>query len=101
MLATELKSKICKSLQTDRYYAAIQSVSVFGSHINGQSHADSDLDLLISFVPGSKIGLLAFAEIRENLERDLGCRIDLLTEKALSDYFREEVISQAELVYEK
>lgn len=44
-------------------------------------------------------GLFEFIEIQEQLSGALGRRVDLLTREALSKYFRDEVLEEAEPVY--
>ncbi len=41
------------------------------------------------------------ADIKNNFESFLGKAVDLLTPQAISKYFRDEVLAQAEYVYEK
>ena len=55
--------------------------------------------MLIEFDPRATIGLFEFIEIQEQLSEALGRRVDLLTPQALSKYFREEVLKEAQPVY--
>ena len=41
----------------------IQKAWVFGSVARGEEHPDSDVDILVSFVPGTKMGLSYFGMI--------------------------------------
>ena len=61
---------------------------------------DSDIDVLIDFVPQATIGLFEFIEIQERLSEALGLKVDLLTPQALSKYFRDEVLQEVEPVYD-
>lgn len=69
------------------------AVRVFGSVAQGRATEDSDLDLLVKMKPGSS--LLDIVAIKQDLEDLLGIRVDVVTEKALSPYIRDEVLSQA------
>lgn len=100
MLQAEFKDRIRSVIKNDSRFNAIRRVSVFGSYVDGSATADSDIDLLVDFVPGS-IGLLAFSEIRDVLADKLQMKVDLLTEKSISSYFRDDILSSAELVYER
>lgn len=69
------------------------NVRIFGSAARGKAGPESDLDLLVNvgpdrtpFFPG---GLLA------DLEELLGCKVDIVTEKALHWYIRERVLQEA------
>jgi len=60
----------------------------------------SDVDLLVEFVPGAKIDFFTFDEIEENFEKEIGRTVDLVTDCALSKFFRDTVISEAEILYQ-
>jgi uncharacterized protein len=71
----------------------VRSIRVFGSAARGEAGEGSDLDLLIEagprrtpWFPG---GLIA------DLEELLGCRVDVVTEKALHWYIRDRVLQEA------
>jgi len=68
-------------------------VRVFGSRARGEAYAASDLDLLVDLAPDRDLlDLIAFKLDVEDL---LGCRVDVLTEAALSPYLREGVLAEA------
>ena len=58
----------------------------------------SDIDVLVEFDPGTAVGLRFFAIERE-LSALLGRRVELHTAGFLSDYFRDEVLAEAEVQY--
>ena len=97
----EIKQKIKKAVENDPLRENIQSVSLFGSYIHGDFKDDSDVDVLIEFTPTAKIGLFKFFDIRENMEKHANRKIDLLTPEALSKFFRDKVLKEAETIYEK
>lgn len=66
---------------------------VFGSVARGKTHPDSDLDLLITLDP--KRSLIDVIAIKQDLEDLLGCRVDVVTEAAISPYIREQVLQSA------
>jgi len=73
---------------------------VFGSAITDDFSEKSDVDLLVEFTPGNKPGYLTMAKIeRELSEIFSGRKIDLRTPDELSRYFRDEVVSLAEVQY--
>jgi predicted nucleotidyltransferase len=68
-------------------------VRVFGSRARGQGGQASDLDLLVELEPqGTLLDLIA---IKQDLEDRLACRVDVLTEAALSPYLRQKVLDEA------
>lgn len=70
-----------------------QDVRVFGSRARGESTPASDLDILVTL--DDHASLLDIVAIKQDLEDLLGCKVDLLTEDAISPYIREQVLQQA------
>ena len=68
-------------------------VRVFGSVAREEDRADSDLDLLIDLEAGRSI--LDLIAIKQDLEDLLGRNVDVVTEAAISPYFRDEVVREA------
>jgi hypothetical protein len=77
----------------------IRRLAVFGSRLKGTARVDSDLDLLVDFLPGRTPGLLAMSAIEIELGQALGHKVDLRTAQDLSPHFRDEVLQQAQLAY--
>jgi predicted nucleotidyltransferase len=69
-------------------------VSVFGSVARGDDRYDSDIDLLLSFRPGT--GLFAVVDLTEELEKLLGTEVDIVSMGGLTerdDHIREEAVA--------
>ncbi|HRO57757.1 MAG TPA: nucleotidyltransferase domain-containing protein [Burkholderiaceae bacterium] len=78
----------------------IRKLSLFGSRLKGAARPDSDVDLLVEFMPGARPTLLDMAEIENELSELLGgIRVDLRTAQELSRYFRDAVVNEAEVQY--
>jgi len=75
---------------------AIRRLSLFGSVLRGTARPDSDVDLLVEFVPGSEPGCSASQQSRQSCPRFW---VDLRTPADLSRHFRTEVMSTAETQY--
>ncbi|NLD96172.1 MAG: nucleotidyltransferase family protein [Synergistaceae bacterium] len=73
----------------------VGSLSVFGSVARGEAGPDSDIDLLVDFEPGARIGFFAFARLQKCLEELLGTKVDLVTPDALHEGMRAEIIEEA------
>ncbi len=69
------------------------NVRVFGSRARGEATPTSDLDILVDLEPGRS--LLDVVAIKQELEDTLGCRVDVVTEAALSPYLRDAVLREA------
>ena len=76
----------------------IRKLAFFGSVLRDDFRPDSDVDVLVEFEPGHRIGLVFFA-IQDELSQLLGRRVDLHTAGFLSRYFRNEVLREAQVQY--
>ena len=70
-----------------------RDVRVFGSLARGEGTESSDLDLLVKLGEGRS--LLDLVGIKQDLEDLLHRSVDVVTEKALSPYLRDRVLSEA------
>ena len=68
-------------------------VRMFGSMARGEGEPGSDLDLLVELDPGRS--LLDIIAIKQDLEDLLGCKVDVVTEAAISPYIRDQVLEEA------
>jgi predicted nucleotidyltransferase len=76
-----------------RQYRA-RKVSVFGSCVRGEMQADSDIDFLVDFE--EEYSLLDHAGLLVGLEDLLGCKVDVVSRRALRPFLRDTVISEAQ-----
>jgi predicted nucleotidyltransferase len=77
----------------------IHKLSLFGSAVRADFQPESDLDLLVEFDPGHTPGL-AFFSLSDDLSGLFGRKVDLNTAQSLSPYFREQVLSEIEVLYD-
>jgi predicted nucleotidyltransferase len=75
----------------ERY--GIRNIRVFGSIARGEGRSDSDVDLLVEYIPGR--GGFGFVEFCERVEQLLGRRVDVVTEKSLQPVVRDDILAQA------
>ena len=78
----------------------IRRLSVFGSALRGQLGPDSDIDLLVEFEADHTPGLFSIVRMEMELTEMLGRKADLRTPEDLSEYFRDEVVENAEVQYQ-
>jgi len=78
----------------------IRKLSVFGSAVRGELQSGSDIDLLVEFEPDLTPGLFSIVKMEMELTEMLGRKVDLRTPEDLSQYFRDEVVRNAELQYQ-
>lgn len=84
----------------------LDCVSLFGSYARGEAGSGSDVDLLIS--GGDYVGLFGFLEIKEQFEKVLGKKVDLISRESLDEnksasglLFKENVIKDEKVIYER
>jgi len=82
----------------ERHY--IRRLAIFGSALRDDFGPDSDVDVLVDFVPGHTPGFFKLFEMEEELSGLLGGhKIDMRTPEDLSRYFRDKVVATAEVQY--
>ncbi len=99
-----LKTAIPLPVRAIRSYcqtAPIQRLSLFGSVLRSDFNNTSDVDLLIEFTPEARITYFDMHEMQEAFSGMIGRTVDLRTPKELSDYFIDDVLAYAEVIYER
>jgi uncharacterized protein len=76
----------------------IAELSVFGSVARGDAQPGSDVDLLYVRVPGNDLGMSYFA-LQEDLEKLFGRPVDLVPKEGLHRVIRDQVLSDALVLY--
>ncbi len=79
----------------------IRWLALFGSALRGEMHLESDVDLLVEFA--GPVGLFALCRVEEELSELFfgGRKVDLVTKRSLSRYFRDETLAECETLYGK
>lgn len=73
---------------------------VFGSFAREEERPGSDIDILIQFIPGAKMGFAYFGMICD-LEERLSRNVDLVVEGNLLPFAKESANKDKVLVYER
>jgi len=77
----------------------VKELAVFGSAARGDIRAESDIDLLVEFLPGAEVDLLQHFAAERELSELLGRKVDLVSKRALRESLRREVLSEARHIY--
>ena len=77
----------------------VKELSLFGSAARGEMRPESDIDLMVEFEPGLRIGLIKFESLVEELELLAGRRVDLVTKRGLKPWIRPTVLKDAQVIY--
>jgi len=77
----------------------IRRLAVFGSALREGFGPESDVDVLVEFQPGARIGFLALARAARELSAIFGRRVDLVPQGGLKPLVRDEVLAEAEVLF--
>src|ERR1022692_2879640 len=77
----------------------VGELSLFGSAARGEMRADSDIDMLVEFLPDAGIDLVDYAGLMLDLSRLLGSKVDLVSKNGLKPLIRASVLEEARLLY--
>ena len=85
---------------------ALSSISLFGSYARDEADPESDVDLLID--GGNYRGLFGFMDLKEQFEKALGKKVDLISKASLEEnksesglLFKRNVNREERVVYAK
>jgi uncharacterized protein len=80
-----------------RYH--IKELMLFGSAVRGEMRPDSDIDLLVEFMPAASVSLFGHFDAGEELSNLTGKRVDLVSKTALRGRLRSLVLAEARSIY--
>lgn len=97
---------LAEHLPTDKIaeYCARQPIlrlSVFGSAAKEELRPDSDIDLLVEYLPEARVSLFDMGGHLMDFQDIVGRKVDLCTPGGLSPYIKDEIIESARLIYAK
>lgn len=84
---------LLSSHRDDLNRLGITSLLVFGSVARDEAGPDSDVDLIVEF--NHPVGYLELSRVQRELERLLGCGVDLATPGMIRQEFRERIYAEA------
>jgi len=73
----------------------VKEIGIFGSYVKGKQREASDLDILVEFESGAKIGLLRFINLENYLSDLLGIKVDLVIKSALRPKIEKQILKEA------
>ena len=84
---------------SERY--PVRTLSLFGSVLRDDFGPESDVDVLIEFLPDSGVTYFDLVTMQDELTAIWGRQVDLVTPGALSQHFRQRVLDTAQKLYER
>jgi predicted nucleotidyltransferase len=80
----------------------VKSLALFGSVLRDDFTKDSDVDVLVEFEPDAGVGFFELFDMEEELSIYFeGHTVEINTPNSLSRFFRDEVLKEAEVIYDK
>lgn len=83
----------------------VTEFALFGSVLRDDFRADSDIDVMVSFLPESHPTLFTLVDMKEDLQNLLKRKVDLVTragiENSRNSYRRNAILSTAKIIYEQ
>ena len=73
----------------------VATISIFGSVARNEAGPESDIDILVEYLPGKEGGYFSFAQLQRELEQMLNCRVDLATLAALRRELKDDILREA------
>ena len=77
----------------------IRRLSMLGPDFEGWLRPDTDIGMLVEYVPGARIGYFDMAGQEIELGAIVGSRIDLRTAQELSNHHRQQLVREARRLY--
>src|SRR5882757_6226095 len=78
----------------------VRELGVFGSAARGEAGPDSDIDILLEFLPDSGMSLFRLQDLNQELEEALERKVDLASKEGLKPPVRPYVMRDLIVVYE-
>jgi len=95
ILSREKAAELLAASESEIRALGVARLALFGSVVRGDARPDSDVDLLVQFVPGAKT-FDRFLALSELLEDRLGRRVELVTIEALSPFLGPHILAEAQ-----
>ena len=77
----------------------MKSLELFGSVLRADFRPDSDVDVLVEFEPGARIGFVALGRMQRELTALFERPVDLVPKDGLKPVIRQDVLASTEVIY--
>jgi predicted nucleotidyltransferase len=83
----------------------VSEFALFGSVLRDDFRPDSDVDVLLTWAPESRVSVFEYPEMKEELEAIFGRRVDLVSrrgiEQSRNPIRKKSILESARVVYER
>jgi predicted nucleotidyltransferase len=73
----------------------VRELAIFGSVARDEAGDESDVDVLVDYLPGTRLSYFRVFELQERLEELLGAKVDLVTMGGLRSELRDGILAEA------
>jgi predicted nucleotidyltransferase len=78
----------------------VAELSLFGSQARGDATPESDVDLLITFLPEAQWSSFDWVDMQDELQKIFGRPVDLVSRRALKNPFRRQsILADQQVIY--
>ncbi len=95
MISLEQKNIIIETLKPFNP----KKIGIFGSFARNENNEASDIDVLYEF--NTTIRLFSLIALKEELEKKLNKKVDLVSEKYLNPKLKSRILNELNLIYEQ
>ena len=74
---------------------SVKNLYLFGSIARGEGQEASDVDVLVEYEPGARVGMFQFVRLQRELSKILRCEVDLATRDSLHKELRDDILKEA------
>ena len=78
---------------------SVAELALFGSVLRDDFRPDSDVDVLVTWLPDADVTMLTIGAMAADLEDLVGRTVDLVPKSGLKPFVRDEVIRTARVLY--
>jgi predicted nucleotidyltransferase len=77
----------------------VVELALFGSVLREDFRPDSDVDVLVTFAPDARVGLITLGKMELELAELLGGKVDLVTKGGLKSLIRDHILATSQVLY--
>jgi predicted nucleotidyltransferase len=85
----KIKIKVIKILKQNK----VSTAGIFGSYVRGEQKKNSDVDILVE-LNNRDFGLIGFIQIKNELERNLGKKVDLVEYDTIRKELKDNILRE-------
>lgn len=82
----------------------VSQLALFGSVLRDDFSPDSDIDVLVTFIPDAKWSFFDLSDMEDDLTAIFGRKIDLISKKGIEQsrnpIRKEQILSSAQVIYD-